>query len=176
MQRDGRRLLGTLPHVDPASFFGRFGYALLGEAYNELQLEGPATDVYEKGLKQGIGGFLGDQMTFELAALHLQRGDIDKSQSLLNKLKAGPRKNWAVRSRLQLAEISYQAGKDDECLDACRQLLAETSNRVNKPSVLRIMGRVYERKGDHEKAAMCFGGLNPAESVAGGAAAEGKVN
>ncbi len=176
LQREGRRLLGALPHVDPAKFFGNYGYSLLGEAYSELQLEGPATEVYEKALKQGVSGFLGDQVTFELAALRLQRGEIDKARTLLNKLKAGPRQKWAVRSRLQLAEISYQAGKDDECLDACRQLLADTSHRVNKPSVLRIMGRVYERQGNHEKAAMCFGGLIPTDNVAGGAAAEGVVN
>lgn len=161
VEREGRRLLAALTHVKPADFFGSYGYALLGEAYRDLQLEDSLVETYETALKEGVGNHWGELITYELAAVYFDHGEFDKAHVLLAALIASSGSAWIVKARLKMAEISFVTGKDRECLEACRQLFTVTEDSADKASILRLMGRVYERQGNHEQAAMCFGGIVP---------------
>jgi hypothetical protein len=55
----------------------------------------------------------------------------------------------------------YAAGDDDRCLSMCRKLLETTNQDVGEQDVLKIMGRVFERQGNHQEAVLCFAGIVP---------------
>ncbi|MFL6214525.1 MAG: tetratricopeptide repeat protein [Blastocatellia bacterium] len=97
------------------------------------------------GYYSGIGRYYAG-----VAYLHLPDGR-DKGVSLLKQVADQNDERASDLARMGLAEYNAAQGNTDEAISDYEKLL--NSTQVLKPSVQLALGRLYEKKGDKEKAA-----------------------
>ena len=85
-----------------------------------------------------------------VAYLHLPDGR-DKGVALLKQVADKNDERASDLARMALAEYNAAQGNTDEAISEYEKLL--NSTQVLKPSVQLALGRLYEKKGDKEKAA-----------------------
>jgi len=163
--KEGQSLLAALSHVEGTDFFGAQGFVLLAEAYKRLGLIEPMYSTLIRGLEVDALGEVRARMLYELAEYHRGAGDLRTCTEILASLAIDGDGKWADRAKLRLADVMYAAGDDDQCLSMCHNLLETTDQSVDEQDVLKIMGRVLERQGNHREAAMCFAGIVPGSST-----------
>jgi len=159
VEKEGRPLLDAVTHVEGADFFGSYGLVILAEAYQRLGLFEAMQSTLLQGLEVVPQGGLRSRMLYALAEYHHDVMNMTKCTELLTLLAIDGDSAWADRAKLRLAEVLGDAGDDEQCLSMCHKLLTVSSRDIDEQDVLKIMGRVFERQGNHREAALCFAGI-----------------
>jgi tetratricopeptide (TPR) repeat protein len=153
--REATDLLAALIVMRRSDHFGSIGDLLVGRAYLALGMNDEVIAIYEKARDRARGTFA-TEMSFVLADLLITTSQRDRARELLIPVANANIRTWTARAQLRLSEIALDEKKPDECLAWCRRL--QDGNEVEAPTVEKLMGRAYERKGDHRRAAQCFAG------------------
>ena len=69
----------------------------------------------------------------------------------------------ALQAKLRSAELSLEQNQPEDAIRTCRLLIDATDTPQLERAALRIMGRAYERKKNHQAAIYCFAGMLPEE-------------
>jgi tetratricopeptide (TPR) repeat protein len=168
-QREAPVLLAALSHVAPEDFFGRYGWWVIASAYRELGLEERARKTFEEALRQTEPVAFDRRIRYELACQWDAAGRTETARSMLEELAAGSDLAWSRRAQLHLGEISLRAGDLPAALDFARQAASNDDDPDCQIDALKLLGRVYQRSGDHAAAAICFAGALP-DAAHGGSA------
>ena len=183
--REGRALLAALTHVKVDTMFGRHSAFLVGVAFAAVGLSSEQDAIFRQSLAEPHGFPLQQRMR------SLLTGQIAVEDSLQPEIStervaseaAAPGETAPARAQptptertaLSRAEAAYRDGKYDEVLQSCHKLLrisqATDTATTNDPmpeqtrqfrkTTLRLMGLVYQTKGQHEQAVRCFAGIPP---------------
>lgn len=160
----GRALVASATHVRPKQFFGDYGYLLIGRGLTQLGLYETVIQSYETALAQEpLPDAIGGKMALQLASLYRQTGRPELAAEWLDRLAATAVQPWARQAEIELVTLRYEEGDHDWCLQQCEQMLADTDDQQERSRLLAIMGRIYEDRRDHFRAALCFAGLLPTE-------------
>ncbi len=159
--RFGRGLTAALAHADPSRFFSFVGYLLVGQAYEEIGLPSEMEAVFETAIRTGRDNYLRQQMAFVLAQRYVNEGRLEDAQRLLEQLADSHDPVWARQAKMEMARLAMSAGRLNECLDLCYELIAEAEAADEKAEILKLMGSVYQKQQDYYRAAICFAGLVP---------------
>lgn len=157
----GKRLIELLAAYQPHQSLGCLGYEHQADAYERLGLAHKAIESLHRALQHGVRGGAAERLEYRLARAHVESADATRGLEMMRGLSRRPDSTWALKAELFLAEQDLRRGAEDECLAASRALLAHAHDEAVKAEALSLMGRVFQRRGEHETAALCFAGLAP---------------
>jgi tetratricopeptide (TPR) repeat protein len=144
-----------------AECLGPAGQLLLGRAYRDLGLLDQVAEVYQAALPR-MRGSLAQEMAYRLAEALEEGNHHDAAVRHWTVLADNGKGNWHRLARFRLAQLAFEAGQMQLCLEHCRKLLREPEVK-ELPAILRLMGRAFEAQGHPTLAARCFAGQLPDE-------------
>lgn len=157
LDRESLFLLRSLYGLDQnAEWLGNCGRMLIGRAYERLGMVEQAIAAYEHALRTDIHDPFTSEVQLALADCLKQAGRDAEAHSRLTEVRQTKSLPWSKRAARRSAEWELAAGRTDECLAICRELLIGESNSA---PILRLMGQAHEQAGQHDLAAECFAGV-----------------
>jgi len=160
-EREGWAVVSALAEFKPEKYCGGHWAVLVAEACEELGLEGQATEAYLLALKKLPTSWLRDRTVMRLAARYQKEHEFEEARLLLVTLTTAEADQIAFQAKLSSAELSLEQNQPDDAIRACRALIDATDTPQLERAALRIMGRAYERKKNHQAAIYCFAGMLP---------------
>lgn len=156
--REGQSLIAALSHVKPALMFSEAGTLLVGEAWQELGLGAQMAILFEADGLAVQSPWLKKRMLMHVLRYQRVIGDDTAVARVLTELSALPTES-DFEVQIATAEHALRQGRIDEAISRCRTIIDLES--ADEAAVLELMGRAFERAGDHRSAATCYGGLLP---------------
>lgn len=154
------QLAAAIHHAENGKPFGPAGQLLFGGWLGEAGHPQEMLKVYAAASESAPGVW---GVRIALAAGERLFADDDKAaaKSRFTAVAAADRGEYGDRARVRLAEIALLEGRTDECVRLCRQVLAR--DHEDRTTVLRLLGRGYERLNRPRAAAECFAGRLPVQ-------------
>jgi tetratricopeptide (TPR) repeat protein len=123
-----------------------------GKTYSDETTKWQETAAAFEQLANDYSGYYGTIGRYYAGVAYLHLDDSrEKGVSLLKQVADKNDERASDLARLALAEYSAAQGNTDEAISGYEKLL--NSTQVLKPSVQLALGRLYDKKGDKEKAA-----------------------
>ena len=161
----GRTLVTALTQVSAGGFFGQHGYWIVGNTYGDLGLPLGMTSLFREALEGPVQGELANRILFTLAEHELAEANLDEAERWTAELANSSNPTWATTARKLQADIAFERGELDTCLEICMGLLDESQDPTVTANTLRLMGRIYAHRQDHHNAALCYAGMRPQPST-----------
>lgn len=154
-------LLSSLARIKWAPELGAHGELLAARAYQELGFSDEAIGILQASLQRADSSWLREQAVEQLTSILMLEGRNDEARNaLLNAIKHPEfSDNGLLLSRL--ATIEYQSGHREDCLRLCNRILAIDQSSQYHAEALKLMGSIFQERGEHYHAALCFSGLLP---------------
>ena len=137
---------------------GPAGTLLFGQACREASFAPLLLEHYDRAM-ESLQGPLALRMNWEAGEQLLSMGRLDAAMQRFLAVAAVDEGEWGARSRLQLAEIELRNGQPRKSLKLCREVVGSYPSL--RDAALVVMGKSFAKLGDHERAAICFGGKMP---------------
>lgn len=164
--RQGVALLCAMTNLKLDHCFGGHWSYLAGMAYRDTGLVPEELAVFQKALASGYSYPLQRRMRMALLddAPPGAAPDIPVNEdAVANPVELLPVRTQALLARATLAS---RQGDDAGAMGYCRELLADPTVPVeNRREALKIMGRVYQLRGDHQRAVDCLTGIVPTDEL-----------
>jgi tetratricopeptide (TPR) repeat protein len=126
-----------------------------GKTYSDEATKWQETAAAFEQLANDYSGYYGAIGRYYAGVAYLHLPDSrDKGLSLLRQVADRNDERASDLARMALAEDAAAQGKTDEAIEAYEKLL--NGSPVLKPTVQLALGRLYEKKGDRQKAADYF--------------------
>ena len=131
---------------------------LLSRAYREVGLISRAVDYMEEAHQRVESSFWHDLVLLELARLYKDLGNLEKADSKLSEMNN--LNNYREALLLQ-AELDLALERTDNCILICRRIIKYELSEAETKSTLSLLGKAYQKQGNHFAAATCFSGVVP---------------
>lgn len=126
-----------------------------GKTYSDETTKWQETAAAFEQLANDYSGYYGTIGRYYAGVAYLHMDDSrDKGLGLLRQVADKNDERASDLARLALAENAAAQGKADEAIELYEKL--QNASQVLKPSVQFALGRLYEKKGDKQKAADLF--------------------
>ncbi|MCA9044174.1 MAG: tetratricopeptide repeat protein, partial [Planctomycetaceae bacterium] len=148
----GRNLLTAVTNVHQETMFGGAWDLLKIRAYRELGMIAECRELAESFGNQKTG-----------PGLHkLVREAVGDIASLPALESLDSENNTALQQELDEARLLQRAGKLEEAIRVCEELLStESISPEFRRELLKTLGHCYQSNGRHSEAIRCFVGLSP---------------
>lgn len=161
VSRLGDELLSAAAHVDPAEFFGNYGYVLVGDAFGELNIASETVKHYLEGLSLTRGLPMYNKLMFRLGREYRRQGQYHQAKESFLELAASESDEWAPLAVIEVAELLLKMNELEDCRTHCYWALERNFPDETNAALLRYLGQVFEEFGDHKNAGLCFAGFLP---------------
>ena len=106
-------------------------------------------------------------LTLELSKCFIEKGDLRVALVKLSEaLPALPVGSTANEARLLLAHVSLELGQLDRARDICLKFLStDDYSNEDKNKAVNLLGKVYTRLNQHDKAALAYAGILDAKGI-----------
>ena len=156
ISRESGDLLASILVMREAEILGISGEYLVGQAYAELGLADQMAAAYTKSLTHAHGP-LALRMALALGDYRVKLGQYPEARKHFNGVAINSSRKFATLGMLGLAGVDLLEKKFDDCIETCH-LVLEEDKASDVRSVLLLMGRAFEQKGDYRRAALSFAG------------------
>ena len=164
-EREGAAVVSAMTEFKPEKYCGGHWGVLAAGACDELGQTQQSTEAYVKALKRLPVSDLRNKTILKLARLYQDDNQLEEARLLLATLSSSEVDTFALQARLRSAAVSLELNRPDEAILCCRQLINSTTETEIVRAALRIMGRAYERKKNHQAAVYCFAGVLPEDEA-----------
>ena len=106
-----------------------------------------------------VPGPLGDEMRGHAAEVLMTMGRRTEARQRFDAMLRAGAGAWMIRANLRVAEMDLRDRRPDACLTRIRALLAYPE--ADRKTLLVLMSKAYENKGEFDKAALALGGEIP---------------
>jgi tetratricopeptide (TPR) repeat protein len=152
------QLATAVRRADNGTPFGPAGQLLFGGWLGEAGHPREMLKVYAAA-SESAPGIWGVRIALAAGEGLFAAGDKAAAKSRFTAVAAADGGEYGDRARVRLAELALADGRADECVRLCRQVLAR--DHEDRTTVLRLLGRGYERLNRPRAAADCFAGRLP---------------
>lgn len=135
-------------------------YYIAGHAYAKYGWRKRAIQMMLIALSKPDLGQWQRQLTFELATMLKNDGQTQQAASLFEQLNEG-KDVWQKRASYQVALQNFEAGQTKRCIELGWELLKNEVDKQLEAETLHLLGRAFQRLGEHHSAALCFSGMLP---------------
>ncbi|MGD9854823.1 MAG: tetratricopeptide repeat protein [Planctomycetaceae bacterium] len=161
VDRDGRSLIAAVSHIRTDDWVSLHDHLLTVESFEALGLTDLAVPILESAVQMHGPSPLRTRMQFRLAELYAGRGDSERAEIVLAAMTEDPSPEVASESMFKLADLHVRRKEADRAELICRDLLQQPITEARRIAVLRLLGGIYARRGDRERAVLCFSGVAP---------------
>lgn len=161
VERDGRTLISALCHSGVEEFTALHDHLVTVEAYRDVGLTEVGIPLLISALKSRRPSPLRTRMQFLLAELLQERGDPKQAEIVLTAMSQEPSPDVSIKSLLALAELHLKQEQPQDAEKICRDLLKQSLNESQRISTLQLLGGIYARRGDRQRAVLCYSGVAP---------------
>ncbi len=140
---------------------GKYGHFLAARGYEYLGFHDYAIEYSMRSLAESPAPWLYGQNLQQLSRLLIKQHHFGQARAVLHSALQNPDFQGRAMALGTLAQIEFQSDHHEQCLDYCRQLLAGDAAPDQYAEALKLMGKIYEQRGEHYQAALCFAGLLP---------------
>lgn len=164
--RAGTAVLGSLTNLDPFKCFGGHWPWLAGSAYHEFGMKQQEIKVLSTVLESPYAYPL--QSRAQLLLLKDDPQRLTQVQpTLVKPPEFGKVPGLYFKTRLTEAATAAQQGQTEFALKLSRELAGHPKiSEEERREALRLMGRIYQSQGEHERAVQCFSGIIPDQNSA----------
>ncbi len=159
--RDGRDLLDALANVDPTAFFSMQGWALVIQAYHRLGLDQESHAALQQCLTASEDSVFLNELVRSEAAGTMQHEGVTRSQESDDFEQYSALLGDETLHRMERVNTLLDAGSHAELQAEAELLLSEPLTASMQVRLLDMLGRSYQRQGEHYDAALCFARINP---------------
>ena len=165
LRHELKQLAGLCSYVSPDSFFGATGYRPMALAYDKLELLDDWKGIILKALDEP--SLKGSKHIYlaQLGEIHRRSGDLEQAVKYLQASKEHKDPKWRSEVREKIIRVSFEGRLDDLCISESLLALKEDHSETSRQDILRMLGKVYERKGNRRLAVRCFAGVEPDEEA-----------
>ena len=129
-------------------------------SFRQLGFDDRAIDKLVLALSMPDVGQWQRQILYELAVLQKKTGNNQAATAGLKSLVETDDR-WSLLALEQLASIYSETDQTELCIRTCKQLWQANLTENQKRSALELLGGVFQQKGEHHSAALCFAGMLP---------------
>jgi len=162
--RAAATLLGTLTNLHAEKCFGGHWMLLVGSVFRDFGMHQQEVKVLRTCLQGPYAFPLQNrirQMLLEDAPDQL----IDVQPQMVAPPTRGKTSPLYFQTQLKEAATSLHQGNSQAALQMSRELVAHPHiEEEDRRAALRLMGRIYQSRGEHEMAIQCFSGIVPNEN------------
>ncbi len=144
-----------VPELGPAC------HRLIARGFQRLGLFNEMSGHLRQTLSEPLAPPLRESIVQALSTQLIEDGDHEQARQLLLETIHEPFESDQAKLILLLAELERESGNAQQSLEICRQLLANPDWSAHHGAALKIMGRVFQQRGLHHQAALCYAGLLP---------------
>jgi tetratricopeptide (TPR) repeat protein len=153
-------LVTAIRHADLGKPFGPAGQLMFGGWLGEAGEGKEMLAVYEAAAETARGEWA-VRLALGAGEYHYSSGDRTAAKCRFVAVAATDSGEYGDRARVRLAELALTAGRADECVAYCRQVL--NRDHTDRSDTLRLLGRGYEQLNRPRAAAECFAGRLPTQ-------------
>jgi tetratricopeptide (TPR) repeat protein len=165
-EREATNVIQTLAQVDPARLFGGHWWILAAEAYRTLGMTPDAERIAEACLQATSPFPRRDQMMRTLLPTQLTRAATSSLPDSASALLSDTQRGLGPEARLQAAQAEYRRGLDAAALERAQALVADAAApQTVRAAALRLLGHIYQQRGNHAAAIQCFSGVLPGTAL-----------
>jgi len=163
--RAGTSLLGSMTNLETSRCFGGHWQLLAGSTYREFGMAQQEFAILRTILKNSYAYPL--QNRARLMLLEDAPDQLTDLQPQLARIPAhGKPSPLYFKTRLKEAETTLQQGNPEVALQLSRELAEHPQVAdEDRRAALRLMGRIYQSRGEHELAVQCFSGIIPSSTA-----------
>ncbi len=165
-QRMARDVVEAVAHADPGAMFGGHWWVLCVEALDAVGMAHEARRMRNECLTHTAPFPLRDQLLLTAAQEHVQASTGDEILQAMQSLAREDQSRLPDQTRLIAADNAFQEGNTDRALRLCTELVRDTTvpDDIRRNS-LRLMGRIFQNRGDFHAAVACFAGTLPTDDM-----------
>ncbi len=156
-----RRLLTSLASLNWPTALQNSGDLLKAKAWKRLGFADEAIRALHRVVKKSESEWLLQNSVEQLSELLIKEQRLGDAQRVLQEALDTPQARNSPVLSARLANVEYQLGDYKECMRLCGTVLANPKANSVYGEVLKTMGKIYQERGDHYTAALCFSGLAP---------------
>lgn len=156
-----RLLLASLATLNWPEPLGSSGELLQAKAWERLKFPEEAARALRKIVKQSESNWLTERSVDQLSQLLIEEKRWGEARELLITTFNSSNSFTSPKLKARLAKLEFELGDHATSLRLCQEILAQPSNQRVYGNVLKTMGQIYQARGDHYTAALCFSGVAP---------------
>lgn len=159
--RAGTSLLGSLTNLHPDQCFGGHWQWLAGTIYREFGMSQQEIAVLRSNLNNPYAYPLQNRVRLLLLEDAPDQLVDFQPQMVVAPTRGKPTALY-FQTQLKEASTSLQRGNPEAALQLARHLAEHPHiSDEDRRAALRLMGRIYQSRGEHELAVKCFSGIIP---------------
>jgi len=159
-----RRLLASLASLNWPEPLESSGELLKAKAWERLKFPEEAVRTLHKIVKQSESNWVTERSVDQLTRLLIDENRLSEARDLLWTTFNSKKSFTSPTLKSRLASLEFELGNHEMSLRLCQEVLAQPSNQQVYGDVLKTMGQIYQTRGDHYTAALCFSGVAPGGS------------
>ena len=156
-------LLSSLASLNWPEALGSSGELLKARAWERLKFPEEAARSLRKIVQQSKSEWLTKRSVDQLSQLLIDEKRWKEAKDLLIATFESSKNFTSPKLKARLAYVSFELGDHEASLQLCNEILTQPSNQQVYGNALKTMGRIYQNRGDHYTAALCFSGVAPGE-------------
>ncbi len=174
-EREGQKVLVALSRFDASKQFGCHWNLIAASIAEELGLTQQAMGYYMDVPDAQPAAPLQNEAVLRLSGLYERDEKYDDARKLLARLAPGAGDQLEIAGLLKSADVAMDQEQPADAIQYCRQLLRKEPSQEVLKEAFRIMGKAYEKLGDHRAAIYCYSGMLPSEKEISPAPAAGDL-
>ena len=172
VQNETERLVLSLVALHPGDLQSAIDNLIVSRAYFTAGFRSKAIEHLDIAAANAINGHWSEAIGYELAEKLFNAGEYESAdlaiRAILEVSTSSP------KAKLLQVRLQFKLGQYDACSNNCYELLKTELSDEEKGVVLSLLGKTYQKSGQHYAAALCFAGLLP-ESARAFDAGDGDV-
>lgn len=157
----GTMLVTSLANSPPSGFLRTSDGLIRSEALQGLGMLKQRAQFLKAFLEVTSNGAARQRMALALADTLADLGALPKAEQWLSEFIPTAKDPWLTRAKMQQVQIAYRRGDTERSMAMCSKLVAEATDKTAHEFALRVMGKIYQSRGDFQNASLCYAGILP---------------
>lgn len=159
VQNETERLVLSLVALHPGDLQSAIDNLIVSRAYFTAGFRSKAIEHLDIAAANAINGHWSEAIGFELAEKLFNAGEYESADLAIRAILEAS--TSSPKAKLLQVRLQFKLGQYDACSSNCYELLNTGLSDEEKGAVLSLLGKTYQKSGQHYAAALCFAGLLP---------------
>ena len=157
-------LLASVATVQWPLRFEVFGRYLSAGVYRKMGILSAANEELDRVVEFANHSWIHRKVTAQFGQNLIDMDQPEQARQVIQTVLLDHQREEDVPLWISLAELEYKQSNLEQAANHCRMILDLASDDDQKSVALRLLGQIYQQRGLHRHAALCFSGVLPSPS------------